>query len=708
MKNLHFLVAILALSFLYPLPAYASFSLRVSNPRVSWSSQQGTIEEATLSIRPKGLYYEYGLYLTFSGRGTTYQPQDSLEVVLRFDLPENAIVHDSWLWVNDEIVRALILDRWTASSIYEDIVDRRQDPSILAKNSPTQYELRVFPMRADERRKVKITFLMPTDWSRKSVEADLPIQLLKTSRYIPSLQLLTWPDADWQNPRLVDHPELAFTALTDTTFGNYYQINIPAGYVQGGLRFAFDSPLQHGHYLRILKDGQNGLYQLAVLPARFFEHKSVRKVVILIDQEAGIGNVTAANLLSALKSQLLSDFTSLDSFNIILSGLIPKSISTSWIPADPLSVTQAFDAAENQLTNYSNLAPLMIEGIDFIRQNGNKGQLLVASNASQYGNYLSANVLIQDLLALLNTPPIQVHTLNYNSTNSPYFYIGGTKYYGNDYLFTNLAKLTGGASHTVRGSNISTVTRNATAGLGPALRSYDFHTTLENGYCYGRFEPGNEAEAISLYKPILQVGKFQGDLPFRVELAGELAGQFVSASWVVPEASVVTADTLTREMWYGNYIQLLEQEPSNSSAITETIFLSLSERILSRYTAFLCLEDPDLVCSDCQDESVLVSTETVNRPDSLLHAWPNPFTERVTITIQARPGKALAASASLELYAINGQLVHRFALADDGTGKATVTWDGRNHSGQAVAPGVYLAVARTGTRAQSTLRLVRQ
>jgi Ca-activated chloride channel family protein len=82
----------------------------------------GTIEEATLSVSPKGLFMEYGLYLTFSARITNFNQNDSVEVVLDFELPQNAIVTDSWLWIGEDISKAIIMDRWSASSIYEDIV----------------------------------------------------------------------------------------------------------------------------------------------------------------------------------------------------------------------------------------------------------------------------------------------------------------------------------------------------------------------------------------------------------------------------------------------------------------------------------------------------------------------------------------------------------------------------------------------------------
>ena len=122
--------------------AFCYNQLTVSDARNSWYSYMGTIEEATLSVSPKGLFMEYGLYLTFSARGTNFNQNDSVEVVLDFELPQNAIVTDSWLWIGEDISKAIIMDRWSASSIYEDIVKRRKDPSILTKENETQYRLR--------------------------------------------------------------------------------------------------------------------------------------------------------------------------------------------------------------------------------------------------------------------------------------------------------------------------------------------------------------------------------------------------------------------------------------------------------------------------------------------------------------------------------------------------------------------------------------
>ena len=142
---------ILLLSFLFVLTlvqsTFAYSRLTVRDPR-RWRNGQGTIEEAVFSIRPKGLYMECGMYLTFSARDLSFDNNDSLEVEFEFDLPHGSIVHDSWLWIEGDIIRGEIMDKWTAASIYENIVRRRRDPSILFKRGNNNYELRIFPMAA--------------------------------------------------------------------------------------------------------------------------------------------------------------------------------------------------------------------------------------------------------------------------------------------------------------------------------------------------------------------------------------------------------------------------------------------------------------------------------------------------------------------------------------------------------------------------------
>jgi hypothetical protein len=203
--------------------------LRVGDPRNSWQTYQGTIEEASLTVSPKGLFMEYGLYLTFSSRGTEWTNQkDTLEVTLNFDLPENAMITDSWLWFGKDTIKAVILDRWTASSIYESIVQRRRDPSILFKQSANQYELRIFPMAGNETRKVKITYLLPVSWNKYNISTSLPFPILKTSLTLPEkFNITIIDDANWKNPQIPGDESLVFKSETNENGDIYKTVEIP-------------------------------------------------------------------------------------------------------------------------------------------------------------------------------------------------------------------------------------------------------------------------------------------------------------------------------------------------------------------------------------------------------------------------------------------------------------------------------------------------
>ena len=107
--------------------------LNVENPQNRGNIAQGTIEEATFSVRPKGVYTEVGVYLTFSARGTQFFASEQLEVHFSFSLPEGAAVTDSWLWVGQDIIRAILIERGKATDIYDGIVNTRRDPSLLVK-----------------------------------------------------------------------------------------------------------------------------------------------------------------------------------------------------------------------------------------------------------------------------------------------------------------------------------------------------------------------------------------------------------------------------------------------------------------------------------------------------------------------------------------------------------------------------------------------
>lgn len=679
---------------------HAQGSLKVGDPRTSWYTSQGTIEEATISLKPLGAYWEVGLYLTFSARGTQwYNKPDSLEIAYRFDLPANAIVHDSWLWIGDNIIKAKILDRWTAGAIYEGYVKRRTDPSILYKNNATQYELKVFPMAGNQTRRVKLSYLLPVQWTREKVQATLPVNLLAFSRYAPKLVVLAWANEYGKKPTL----NIGSLNLYNPEHPDLYQANF-TGWQSYDLAIRFDAPVPKGYTISALKQGNEGFYQLAFFPGSILAAQNKRKLALLLDYDASGSGITAPQqLLSAAKTALLQNLSPLDSFNVFFSNFTIKKASDTWLPADAATIEAVFNNWPNPLSAYSNMTPLLSSGIDFIKQNKGKGQLMLLTNASQVSSLQAANTLFNDILPQIpaNVP---IHVVDYYTSNQVYQYINNTYYYGNEYFLKLLASKSKGAYTSAKGIDLPSTLAKAFGNLSPNIEAFDFHTTLTDGFCYGRFYTAGNEDIAYLDRPIVQIGKYKGGFPFKIQVSGEYNNQVFNGEIEVPESEIIAGDSLMREMWFGEYIRLLESEGQQNNIIQEILATSLKERVLSRYTAFLCPEDLSLVCPTCLDETELTGVEPEALQDSTLRAFPNPFKESVQIKVK---NTALSGQkGSLEIMAVDGRLVQAFAV-DLSNGETTLRWDGKSVDGRTAPAGVYLAILKTGAVAR-VLKLVKQ
>ncbi len=157
-----------------------------------WSNGQGKIDSASLLIEPKGIYAECTLILEFAADETQYGSMDSLEVDMNFRLPDGAEITDLVLWINEDPVTGDWYDRWTASLIYESIVQRRIDPAILTKLNSNEFNIKVFPLLTYLKRKIKIRYLVPiNNLITNNPSVSIPFNILKLSSSLPtSLPLL--------------------------------------------------------------------------------------------------------------------------------------------------------------------------------------------------------------------------------------------------------------------------------------------------------------------------------------------------------------------------------------------------------------------------------------------------------------------------------------------------------------------------------------
>jgi Vault protein inter-alpha-trypsin domain/FlgD Ig-like domain len=670
--------------------------LTVGDPRISWSTDQGTIEDAEIHVRPQGIFMDFDLFLTFSAKGTYYSPSDTLEVVLNFELPQDAIVHDSWLWFGEDTLVARLLDKWTATSVYEGVVKRRRDPSILQQLYGNQYELRIFPMAANQTRKVKISFMLPTRWNKEKVSASLLNELLGISRYpVQNLTVITWADETWKNPVLQGAAGVSFKAENTASLGAHYRADVSAQYLSNRLSISFDSPAKNGVFMSKYENGEEGTYQMALMPSAFVNTESGQKVAVLFDYDISNTNLTIDQVLLQARDLLLQNLSPHDSFNLLFSNISITKASNNWLPADSATITNTFKGLRRPLSSYSNLPTLINAGIEFIKTRGNKGKIILISNSSDYGSSQVANKLLNDIMALMD-PILPFYIVDYCNAWNDYYWINQRTYYNNEYLFTNLSKFTKGSYERILdGKSYSEILDNALRYLGGSIKSFDLYTKLSNGICYGRYLLGTETDIVYINNPVLQVGKFKGEFPFEIDYSGEYNSEIISDKIILDEANVHTSDSLLEAIWAGIYIQHLEQQNQTNEVISEIIQNSLGERVLSLYTAFLCIEEAFLPCEDCEDQNVTAIPDFKISMKDVLSAYPNPFSASVTITVSLGEGsteKVLQAG----IYNITGERIFvPGPEALQSQQEFEFQWDGLDKDGNPLPAGVYIFILQT-------------
>lgn len=110
---------------------------------------------------------------------TMENPTDrQTEFVTSITIPEGVYISDFGLYIGDQLVPGKIVEKKTALWVYEKIsVVERRDPGILTYKSPTELELRVFPLAAKEKRRVVIELTYPAAMSVVGKVGERPFYL---------------------------------------------------------------------------------------------------------------------------------------------------------------------------------------------------------------------------------------------------------------------------------------------------------------------------------------------------------------------------------------------------------------------------------------------------------------------------------------------------------------------------------------------------
>ena len=98
-----------------------------------------------------------------------------VEGIYEFTLPEGAIITDLVLWIGDQRIQGLIMEKEEARRVYDDIVRQRIDPALIEQVTPNQFRLSIFPFPAQGSRRVEFEYMQLLDARNGRIDYTFPL-----------------------------------------------------------------------------------------------------------------------------------------------------------------------------------------------------------------------------------------------------------------------------------------------------------------------------------------------------------------------------------------------------------------------------------------------------------------------------------------------------------------------------------------------------
>lgn len=679
-------------------------------------SEPGYIDSATILVEPHGLYAKCELLIDFSIGYAYFEEWENMEVEMEFTLPAESHITDLYLWIEGEPVQAFIFDTWTASLIYESIVQRRIDPAILTKTWWNTYNLKVYPITYELPRRIKMEFITPINNVMGSMQSvSLPLNILKLSNETPKNARIAFKENGiYNHPSLLEDTDVTFDLVSDPNF-DVCKVGIISDVSEmnnGTLLFTQKNPADNIYAATYESDKTKEKYlELALNQSELIGISAHRKAIFMLDfLDANCSQYAKEELVESLKFSILNTYSNLDSFNILVSGLTTNYLSDYWIEANPASIECYFNGFDDSLINdYSNLPTLLMDGVNFLKNNGQTGSLILVASSNSYGSSVQANSLITDYLGSLSGIETSLHVIDLDDT---YYYsnerhtIGGQTYLGNEYLYSRLTQLTSGEYYSVRTYSLASMLSQVSDKVSGYFKSLELFIQTDGGYTYANYRLNHSSGLVYNNQPIQLIGKYVGEAPFYISIFGQSStNEIFHYENTLLAKDINEGDSLIEKCWSANYMQELISYEQSNQMVNQIIDYSIGKRILSNYTAFLVLE-PDFEIPDEIEEQQefeddiwpLTRIEKITEQSSVkLSCYPNPFSIFTYISYSVME----SSTVNLSIYNTVGKLIEILVNKKLNQGEYTYELEVGNYQ-----EGIYFCILQVNGETVAKLKMV--
>jgi hypothetical protein len=195
-------------------------------------------------------------------------------------------------------------------------------------------------------------------------------------------------------------------------------------------------------------------------------------------------------------------------------------------------------------------------------------------------------------------------------------------------------------------------------------------------------------------KLIYEYGKIEGGYPIDIKLSALLDGKPVIQKHQIDLQSVVINNE-SAKMWNWKYLRALEDKNNKTKKESNDLTTrSISNRILTTQTAFLCLEPWMMHRDTAEGGTATAVIEEMAAAGLEINYGPNPIESNLEIVLKITNESTII--SSIAIYDVLGNLVKEFSI-DSYARSMTLNWDTSNVNYSRVPAGVYYLVIKTNS-----------
>jgi len=677
------------------------------------------IDEASIEIFPRGNFIEFNVYMTVSYdfKSWFFKNYNELEFEWLFSLPEHAIMSDFELWITeDSSISATVMDKWTAELMFSDVSTPVRHPGLLTQSEASRdgkvnYDLKVFPLKRNEKRKFRIQYLVPGRPSSNSLRAWLPtteIVAKKTKNNVNNIDITYHYDKNPIEPKVVGTEVLAKEqSVVDST----WTLKIPLVYDQF-VEFVIPSPIEDNIYLSSYQYNNENYYHLALYPPVTPKIKEDRKVLICVDLNIyNTKNFDGEYLLTYLKETISQAMDENDSINIMIAYDDITIAAENWTSCTEENLDTLFTKVmKRSFPTYSYFQPLMSNAAEFINKSSGNPEIVVFSNTDEINLGVSDKEALAEEILKMFSIDTKLHFVDLDNVNDlVYDYSNGSGYYETQLqsFYGKMCNETVGNLYYLRYHDIKTILNAFFYEKISHFENVEVQMTFQNGYSYSKHLMNENEGYYPLDFPIMQVGKFIGDFPIEVKIIGKKRMEMVDTTFILNESDLTEGSKKIITSWYGKNINDLLDYSYDPLTISSIIDMSIEQKILTPYSGFIIIDESLIYNLNNEDNDdsgsedngggeddggdlTNIEDNINNSLDLELSAYPNPFNS--TVTLKVTIPQFSSSNYTLIIYNILGQKIKEFDLSSLSSGIHYIKWYGEADDNQNVASGLYLAV----------------